>query len=170
MEKTRKNKGITLIALTITIIVLLILSGISIQIINQTGVLHRAEKAKALTKEAQNKENITLAEYENTITQTLEGTTRDSNSITFRQIVTLNWELTGFSGYINNISMGEKKIDISKYNFQKEPYAIVKGTRALTAYIDQITTSSLNINWQAAWGSDLGSGFGMVEILLIEPN
>ena len=38
MRKTINNKGITLVALVITIIVLLILAGISIQAITNTGL------------------------------------------------------------------------------------------------------------------------------------
>ena len=54
--------------------------------------------------------------------------------------------------------------------FLKAPYAIINGTRALTAYVDDVTTTSLTLNWFAAWGSGLGSEFGMVRILLVEPN
>ena len=39
MEKNIRNKGITLIALVITIIILLILAGVSIQVITNTGLL-----------------------------------------------------------------------------------------------------------------------------------
>lgn len=73
MEKIRKNKGITLIALIITIILLLILSGISIQILNQNGLIKKAEKAKTTITNAQNVENITLAKYNNKIDEVISG-------------------------------------------------------------------------------------------------
>ena len=41
-----KNKGITLIALIITIIILLILSGVSIAVLTQNGLIQNANKAK----------------------------------------------------------------------------------------------------------------------------
>ena len=46
-NKEKNNKGITLIALVITIIILLILAGISIATLTgENGVLNKANKAK----------------------------------------------------------------------------------------------------------------------------
>ena len=46
-EKSKKNGGITLIALVVTIIVLIILAGVSISMLTgQNGILTRAAKAK----------------------------------------------------------------------------------------------------------------------------
>ena len=46
-KKFKRNKGITLIALVVTIIVLLILAGISISMLTgQNGILNRASEAK----------------------------------------------------------------------------------------------------------------------------
>ena len=57
-----KNSGITLIALVVTIIVLLILTGISISMLTgQNGILNRTSEAKENTKENNIKENIELA-------------------------------------------------------------------------------------------------------------
>ena len=52
-----KNKGITLVALIITIIILLILSGIGIAILTQTSLFEKAKQAKNITENAQNTEN-----------------------------------------------------------------------------------------------------------------
>ena len=58
----RKNKGITLIALIVTIIVLLILSGISISILTSTnGIIDNAFEAKKQTEYAAILEQINLA-------------------------------------------------------------------------------------------------------------
>lgn len=51
-----KNKGITLVALIITIIILLILSGIGIAILTQTSLFEKAKQAKNITENAQNTE------------------------------------------------------------------------------------------------------------------
>ena len=57
-----KNKGITLIALVITIIVLLILAGVSIAMLTgENGVLTNAESAKTETEKASAKEKVQLA-------------------------------------------------------------------------------------------------------------
>ena len=61
MEKIINNKGITLLALVITIIILLILAGISIQAITNTGLFANAKKAKEKSMEGQLKEEISLA-------------------------------------------------------------------------------------------------------------
>ena len=62
MIKLNKNKGITLIALVITIIVLLILAGISIATLTgENGLLSKATTAKEETKKAEIREEIELA-------------------------------------------------------------------------------------------------------------
>ncbi len=60
LEK-RANKGITLIALVVTIIVLLILAGISIQmLVGEGGILTNAREASRKTNQADAKERIEL--------------------------------------------------------------------------------------------------------------
>ena len=46
MLKDRENKGITLVALVITIVILLILAGISISVLTNTGIFQKAKDAK----------------------------------------------------------------------------------------------------------------------------
>ena len=61
-KKFRKNKGITLIALVVTIIVLLILAGISIVMLTgQNGILNRAGEAKNANGVAQGEELIKVS-------------------------------------------------------------------------------------------------------------
>ena len=61
-HKTNKKSGITLIALVVTIIVLLILAGISISMLSgDNGILQRAATAKTETEIGQEKEIIALA-------------------------------------------------------------------------------------------------------------
>ena len=58
----KSNKGITLVALVITIIVLLILAGVSISlVVGENGVLTQATGASDTTKIAQMKEAMGLA-------------------------------------------------------------------------------------------------------------
>ena len=57
----KRNKGITLIALVVTIIVLLILAGVSINMLTgQNGILNRASEAKEKTENAQTEELVEL--------------------------------------------------------------------------------------------------------------
>ena len=61
-ERKKLNKGITLIALVITIIVLLILAGVSIAMLTgENGILSQAQKAGEQTDIGQEKEAIALA-------------------------------------------------------------------------------------------------------------
>ena len=71
LRKTlRRNKGITLIALVVTIIVLLILAGISIAMLTgQNGILNRTAEAKEKTEAAQKDEEKTLQGYEDIMAQ-----------------------------------------------------------------------------------------------------
>ena len=58
----KRNKGITLIALVVTIIVLLILAGVSINMLTgQNGILNRASEAKEKTENAQTEELVKFA-------------------------------------------------------------------------------------------------------------
>ena len=66
----RKDRGITLIALVVTIIVLLILAGISISMLTgQNGILNRATEAKEETEKANTEEKATLNKYKDIINQ-----------------------------------------------------------------------------------------------------
>lgn len=64
MEKSIRNKGITLVALVVTIIILLILAGISIQILSQMDLIEKAKQAKTITENAQKKENEEITKIE----------------------------------------------------------------------------------------------------------
>ena len=61
----KKEKGITLVALVVTIIVLLILSGVTVAMLaGQNGILTQANKAKKATEEAAQEENSALSSLE----------------------------------------------------------------------------------------------------------
>ena len=63
----KKQKGITLVALVVTIIILLILAGISIASLTGNGLFEKAQLAKEKQENAQIKENSILTEYVNII-------------------------------------------------------------------------------------------------------
>lgn len=74
MKVTKEKKGITLIALVITIVILLILAGITIQAMTNQSLFEKADEAKKKTENAQVEEEETLADYENTIGEYVSGT------------------------------------------------------------------------------------------------
>lgn len=97
MKKTlnkKENSGITLVALVVTIIILLILAGISIAAITNTGLFSKAKQAEQKSKEAQELENLTLADYENeieNISSTREiAKSQYINSLNFKVLVDMN--------------------------------------------------------------------------------
>lgn len=69
LKPLTSNSAITLIALIITVIVLLILAGITLNMVmGENGIIKKAQLAKSKTEEAQNKEMEELANLENYVT------------------------------------------------------------------------------------------------------
>ena len=65
MKKNRNSKGITLIALVVTIIVLMILAGVSVSMLTgQNGILNRAAEAKEKTDSSSDLEELQIKAYE----------------------------------------------------------------------------------------------------------
>ena len=72
---SKKEKGITLIALVITIIVLLILAGVAIAMLSgENGILKKAAEAKTKTEQAQKEEETRLSDFEVQIDFSKNGT------------------------------------------------------------------------------------------------
>ena len=69
----KNTKGITLVALVITIIILLILAGISIQALTQTNLFDKTKQAKNAMENAQNQENEILSSYMEEINEYLSN-------------------------------------------------------------------------------------------------
>ena len=69
----KEQKGITLVALVITIIILLILAGISIATLTgENGLFKRAKDAKNNTVDAQTAENTALNSYTDAMNNVLD--------------------------------------------------------------------------------------------------
>ena len=64
MRKENNKKGITLVSLVITILILLILAGISISTLTNTGIFEKAKDAKKASENAKLEQNKVLDEYE----------------------------------------------------------------------------------------------------------
>lgn len=82
MKKLKNNiKGITLVALVITIIILLILAGITISSLTNTGLFGKAKEAKNLTQEKTAEEKVKLNSYEEQIGIVIEK--KEKCTVTF---------------------------------------------------------------------------------------
>ena len=68
-KRYKSTKGITLVALVITIIILLILAGISISTLTNTGIFEKAKEAKQKSEEASAKEQSLLYGYEDELSK-----------------------------------------------------------------------------------------------------
>ena len=79
-SKVKQEKGITLIALVVTIVVLLILAGVSISLVlNNNGVISKAKDARDQYAEAQTNEEKQLNEVSDWIKETVGDTTGGSS-------------------------------------------------------------------------------------------
>ncbi len=113
-ETLKRNKGITLIALVVTIIVLLILAGISIAMLTgQNGILNRTIEAQEKTGEEQTSELVKLS-VSDAISQGL-GNLTDVNLKTAlnNNIGDEKYEISGdaINGWILIVNGKEFKID-----------------------------------------------------------
>lgn len=106
-----KNKGITLITLVITIIVLLILAGITIAtLFGKDGLLTRARKTKELEIETEMKEELILAIHDLQIEKKSQATIED---------VTQEWldkQIKKYECTIKEKSTNEKMVTMNKHN------------------------------------------------------
>ena len=75
MINKNKDRGITLVALVITIIILLILAGISISALTNTGIFGKAKEAKKKSEDATLEQNKILDNYEKEVDQYLPAFT-----------------------------------------------------------------------------------------------
>ena len=129
-----KNKGITLIALVITIIILLILAGISISALTNQGLFKNAKEAKNRTENSQKEEQEILNQYEDELNRHLSNNRKIEENL------------------IDNVKEGIIKIgDYVKYTPDKtNTDAILQELNTYSGSSDN-TTSTLtqeNLNWR----------------------
>ncbi|MBR3163023.1 MAG: hypothetical protein IKF17_02845 [Clostridia bacterium] len=118
-----KNKGITLIALVITIIVLLILTGITIaSLTGENGLLSRAASTKEETRGAAVKEEIDLWNLSKIVdsktgTTTAEGQAEFLNRLQSQKLITADERTSLEAG--ETITIGSKQISLEVSDLQK---------------------------------------------------
>lgn len=77
LTHTRKENGITLVALVITIIILVILAGVTVSQLSGNGLFSKTQKAKEMSDTANIKEHIQLIIYEKNLEKKGELTLQD---------------------------------------------------------------------------------------------
>ena len=130
MKKQNKQKGITLIALVITIIVLLILAGITINLtIGQDGIITKAQQA--------GKNYVDAANYENQMLKDFESMTDD--------ILT---NVTGGNGGGGSPVTPPAEVKVTGITLNKTSIEIAAGnTETLTATIAPSDATNKNLTW-----------------------
>ncbi len=134
----KKNKGITLIALVITIIVLLILAGVSIaMLLGENGILNQAQKAKVETRGATVEEECNLWKMNQKMdAEATEGTAQTLqkllDSLEKRNLITAEERATIET--TKKITIGERTINF--YKEEEQAKVGVKVTGGNKPYVD----------------------------------
>ena len=115
-QKLKKEKGITLVALVITIIVLLILAGVTLSMVmGDSGIFGKANQAKEQTQLSNAEEIIKLAVLENKV----KSVSGDTDALTNDDLKTEIGKKLEEQGYTVSGSIvtyyGDKTIDIENY-------------------------------------------------------
>ena len=142
MKRNFKNSmGITLIALVITIIILLILAGVGIQALTNTGLFEKAQLAKNKVKESEEIQNYTLAEYE----QQIDSYTRSESSSSVK-IYKLSELDSTYNPYgLNGFVKYDKSNELLEINFYYKEVNIPNMSKILNLdFIDNLP----NLNFE----------------------
>ena len=156
-KKLKKgNEGITLVALVVTIVVLLILAGISLNLVlGQNGIISRAQDARNQTAEGKTNTEKAI----NALTDEMEAYVKENE---------------GGSGN-NGGNNGGTPADLSKYNIGDEvayTYDVVSGGYSLTAAQNGYTSdqtvaqSSTTLKWKIV---NKDESKGTIDIVSAEP-
>ena len=157
----KRENGITLIALVVTIVVLLILAGITISLVfGSNGVIKKAQEANENTKIAQVREQLELAkgpEY-------IEGNGKYNPDSYFERIEAEGiignkdtdiidngdgtYEVTTTSGYIFKITLVPSKDNVE--DIQIEHIGKVDGPRIRNLKVTNKTTNSITVEVETA--------------------
>ncbi len=176
-NKVKTNKGITLIALVITIIVLLILAGVSIAMLTgENGILTQATEAREETERAEAEERVKLAILGS------YGTDGKIDGAKIKQELEKQGSLEGsipgdikFNGYEFKVEENGKVIVLGKDESTKPNVSIEtdKGTPEIEVY-SETENITIEDNYKnkivipAGFGIAIDSGNNVTEGIVIE--
>ena len=122
--KNKQEKGITLIALVVTIVVLLILAGVSISLVlNNNGVISKAKEAKNQYAEAQTNDEKQLNEVSDWIKEAVGDTTGGSGSTVDGVPIPEGYYYVGGTkakGLVISDNVADKELDKGKENVRRD--------------------------------------------------
>ena len=148
-----KQNGITLIALVVTIVVLLILAGVSLNaIFSENGLINRAKDAQNKMDQATQNDLAQLDELDSWLENQVNGVEKGAkiisftiNSTTYQAEEGMTWRQWIESKYntIGTITIGESRIsnggDILGYNTKQVPQTVIPDEVINTKYSYQFT-------------------------------
>ena len=114
MSKDKKNKGITLIALIITIIIVLILASVSIAVLSNSGIIKKSKFAGENYQNKINEEEKAMQNYTTTMNEYSIANSRDYNFD--KKTLLLNKEISSVGTYslLDNVNNYNALIIIGK--------------------------------------------------------
>ncbi len=116
MKKILKNKkGITLVALVITIVILLILAGISISTLTNTGIFEKAKDAKEKSEAEEKQQSETLDSYEKELNKYTSDNLEENIGVKFEK----NTELHDKNGSKIIVPAGFKVVNTDNLTVEK---------------------------------------------------
>ena len=137
--KENLNKGITLVALVITIIILLILAGVSITAITQTGLFEKAKQAKKKTINAQEEQQNILNKYTDYISEITGNSRSEDDNIISTIISSVKFEIKEINGkYIG--------IEVEKNNNAKGYIYLLNNKVAAVSTTETYFYENLDLN------------------------
>ncbi len=162
----KKQRGITLIALVVTIIVLLILAGVSVSMLTgQNGILTNAAKAKENTEAASDLEFLQTKAYEAVTNYYVKGQTGSENEYILE-------ELGKVSGVETSVSQGTvkyngKTYDISEIIGNTSEQKAIEKEEGLTQITAATATDAEDKQILSSTDSD---GNAKVRMIIVEEN
>ena len=162
----KEKKGITLIALVITIVVLLILAGVSIAMLTgDNGILTQATKAKEETESAAKNETSDLANLESLINEYQSNIkidqVTDSNPGTLEQEDTNTYVINSIEDLVvfaDNVTKG------NNYSGKTVKLGISLDFNSTKSYVDPFRTDYGEYGYNGALKTLLTSGEGFIPI------
>lgn len=150
-KKNKQENGITLIALVVTIVVLLILAGVSINaLFDENGLIKKAQDAQNKMNEAQQNDLAQLDELDSWLENQVNGVERGAkiisftiNNTTYQAEDGMTWRQWIESKYntIGTITIGESRInnegDALYYSAEQGPQTVKPDEVINTEYFYQ---------------------------------
>ena len=117
------NQGITLVALVVTIVILLILAGVTIYFAVNSGLIGKAEEAKKKSEEATQNDLASLNNAENELDKYLKNNFDKSKGVNTPEILT-GMSKISFNPEKNVVKQGENGFDENNwYNYENKEWA-----------------------------------------------